>query len=674
MSGVLHRGRHRILPSLLALGLLLAWLPAGPAWGDARDISAELCQAPYDAQFDDIAGSAHEDNVLCVADHGLTQGVGDGSSYAPRQNVTRGQMASFVARFLEDYHDAPLPVGDVERFDDVPRDDSAYPHSTNIHSLAEIEVVDGTASSDGRSYAPQAGVTRAQMASMIRRALAWLDDGDARNDSAPPAGAGAAFGDTAGSVHEDNIDAIAAVGIVQGFADDTYRPGEPVVRDQMASFVMRSYDYALAEALGRDDDDGGAPEPGPVAILSPTTEAPAFPISPGDEVDISFQTDRAGQYELEFRDPDPDQDGGFFLSPDDGDGEAGDWTAFEGGDASGEIDAGDTFDVTVTLPDDEEDQGVRDVRLSFTPADDETTTITQRQDAAIVVADGVVINLTQERVDFELQPAVDEADAGDALLAVGDFEETVEIVSDEETDKDGLLLSGVGEDTVLDGSIQVDGVEGITITDLTVTGYNEVGGLVGGVAAEIIGISLVDAQDVTLSELLLQGSGPDSDDIAIAVDDAVDGVQISSSSLLDNGTGARLAAEGTLTAATLEGNGLAVLLDGAAGGSLITDSDFQDSAGAVLVAGVSEVAIEGNGFDGHDDFTIHLEEDARFTGIEDNAFGDDTAEHIRFFENDYSSTDEQSFLVDNGYASVPEVVDDGDDRVIRPEEDAADGE
>jgi hypothetical protein len=215
--------------------------------------SAKQTVAGDPAGFRDIAGSAHEDNIRCMAEHGLTEGVGNGSHYAPRREVTRGQMASFVARFLETYTGNALPTGDPRRFDDVPTHDRGYPHASSIHSLAAIEVVGGTASSGGDAYAPQAGVTRGQMASMIRRALAWADDGSARNGSAPPRGAGTIFHDTAGSVHQANIDAIAAVGVVQGFGDRTYRPGAPVVRDQMASFVMRSYGYALAEKLGRDE-------------------------------------------------------------------------------------------------------------------------------------------------------------------------------------------------------------------------------------------------------------------------------------------------------------------------------------------------------------------------------------------------------------------------------------
>lgn len=659
---------HRTLPILLVLGLLLAWLPAGAAWADAREVSGELCEAPYDAGFDDIAGSAHEEMILCMADLALTEGVGDGSSYAPRRNVTRGQMASFVARFLVAYTGAVLPEGDPGRFDDVPRDDRDYPHSTSIHSLAEIEVVEGTSASDGRAYAPQRGVTRAQMASMIRRALAWADDGDARNDSAPPAAGQAAFDDTRGSVHEDNIDAIAAVGIVQGFGDGTYRPGDAVKRDQMASFVMRSYDYALAAELGGDDpDDPDDPEPGPVAILSPTSQQPAFPVSPGDELDITFRTDRAGEYELEFRDPDPDADGGFLL-PGDG-GEPGPWTDFDGEATSGTVAEGDVHQVTVTLPDDEDDESVRDVRLSFVPDDEPATTITHRQDAAIVVADGVVINQTQERVDFELQAGIDEADAGDTLLAVGEFEETVTI------DTDGLLLSGLSpEDTVLTGSFVVDGVEGLTLSDMAISDYATLSEL--GLFGEDIGILLGTSTDVALRDLELQGSGSGNGQIGVRVTDGV-AVDITDSTFTDNAEGVHVSGDSGENVLigdgnVFESNARGVLVDGDARFTTITGSEFHGTVG--IRVDVHGVEITDNVFEEHTASGLRLFPGATGAEVTGNEFADSNEEHLRFDPDDYPTDAQAGFLEDNDYESAPDVVDQGDWRIIRPPDDEAEGQ
>lgn len=270
--------------------MVMAMLPAGVASGQtaapppARDTGA-VCQAPYDSNFRDIAGSAHENNVRCMADYGLTEGLGrDSSLYGPRQDVTRGQMASFIARFIETYENEELPAGDSARFDDVPA--SGYVHSSNINKLAAVGVVEGTNASNGQSYAPQASVTRAQMASFIRRALSYLDDGSVAPLTAPPNAPGDFFPDDDGSTHEGNINSIAGVGIVEGFTDGTYRPQDFVKRDQMASFVMRAFDYAETENLGGDPDPGPGPgpgEPGPPVDPDPDDEVTEF-----NDVELSW--------------------------------------------------------------------------------------------------------------------------------------------------------------------------------------------------------------------------------------------------------------------------------------------------------------------------------------------------------------------------------------------------
>jgi hypothetical protein len=252
------------VPALLVL--LLGVIPVSMAAADTQARTTDnVCDPPFVSAFDDIDGSAHEDNVLCMADYGITEGTGDGTSYSPRREVTRAQMASFIARYIEHYTGETLPLGD-DRFDDVPE---GFAHYANIHKLLEAGVTEGTAASDGASFAPQQSVTRGQMASFISRASSFIEDGQARPEHQPERTEQDVFSDDDGSVHEANINALAAVGIVQGFADGTYRPGNAVVRDQMASFVMRGYDWAVEVGLGAAQIKGSIafeallPVPGP---------------------------------------------------------------------------------------------------------------------------------------------------------------------------------------------------------------------------------------------------------------------------------------------------------------------------------------------------------------------------------------------------------------------------
>lgn len=52
------------------------------------------------APFTDIAGNTHEATIQCIVWYGLTRGTTD-TTYSPAQSVTRDQMASFIARMME---------------------------------------------------------------------------------------------------------------------------------------------------------------------------------------------------------------------------------------------------------------------------------------------------------------------------------------------------------------------------------------------------------------------------------------------------------------------------------------------------------------------------------------------------------------------------------------------
>jgi len=107
--------------------------------------------------FRDDASSAHQADINRVAQAGLAAGCAAGR-FCPRSNVTRGQMASFLARALH------LPSATRDWF----RDDNGTTHEGAINRLAEAGVTGGCAS--GR-YCPEASVTREQMAAFLHRAF-----------------------------------------------------------------------------------------------------------------------------------------------------------------------------------------------------------------------------------------------------------------------------------------------------------------------------------------------------------------------------------------------------------------------------------------------------------------------------------------------------------------------
>jgi hypothetical protein len=92
------------------------------------------------------------------------------------------------------------------------------------------------------------GVTREQMASFLTRALAL-----------PPTGTDF-FTDDEGSIHEDDINRIAAAGITVGCPAAAFCPHAGLNREQMASFLVRAFVLPTTDGDFFTDDEASAHE------------------------------------------------------------------------------------------------------------------------------------------------------------------------------------------------------------------------------------------------------------------------------------------------------------------------------------------------------------------------------------------------------------------------------
>jgi hypothetical protein len=197
----------------------------------------------FEDDFGDVPStSVHERAVDCIVYWQVTTGVRRGV-YDPSGGVTRGQMASFLARLVE-RSGGTLPPGPPDAFPD----DDGTTHESNIDKLAAVGIAGGR--TDG-TFAPNGPVVRSQMATFVIRALEHrlggpVDDGAPTSDY---------FTDDDGDTHETNINKVAAVGITGGTSGGGFGPHQRVRRDQMASFLART----LAELV----DAGTASVPGP---------------------------------------------------------------------------------------------------------------------------------------------------------------------------------------------------------------------------------------------------------------------------------------------------------------------------------------------------------------------------------------------------------------------------
>lgn len=206
---------------LLRLILTLAVVAASSFASTAEAAGAEVADPPG-YRFSDDDGSVHEGAIEAIAAAGITLGCGD-RLYCPGRAVTRGQFASLLDRALR--------LTDTAQ--DFFSDDDGNVHEAAINRLAEAGV---TAGCGPRRFCPGDRLSRAQMATLLVRALPHLED---------PATADF-FSDDGGSVHEVAINTLAYNGVAAGCGPRRFCPRESVRRDQMASFLARALGLALA--------------------------------------------------------------------------------------------------------------------------------------------------------------------------------------------------------------------------------------------------------------------------------------------------------------------------------------------------------------------------------------------------------------------------------------------
>ncbi len=107
--------------------------------------------------FTDDAESAHQGDINRLANAAVTSGCAP-TRFCPSATMTRGQMASFLARALA------LPDTEVDHF----ADDDGSTHENAINRLADARIVGGCGAD---SFCPTSGVTREQMAAFLYRAF-----------------------------------------------------------------------------------------------------------------------------------------------------------------------------------------------------------------------------------------------------------------------------------------------------------------------------------------------------------------------------------------------------------------------------------------------------------------------------------------------------------------------
>ena len=124
------------------------------------------------------------------------------------------------------------------------QDDNDSPHEPYLEALGRDGILRGC-----QPVAPWVcsgnDLTRAQMASLLARALDLTSDGEHRFEDVPEDG-----------THADAIDAVADAGITDGCAPDRFCPNDEVTRAQMASLLSEAFDIPPSGEERFADVDG----------------------------------------------------------------------------------------------------------------------------------------------------------------------------------------------------------------------------------------------------------------------------------------------------------------------------------------------------------------------------------------------------------------------------------
>jgi len=195
---------------------------------DADDYLADYPDSEVDCShpFDDMHGHWAEQAVCILYDNGV---LAYADAFRPGDDATR---AEFLKMVLEN-EDYDLDYDEATDYSDM---DSGHWSYEYFMAASEAGIIEGY---DDGTVRPDAKINRAEAMVIVMRfydeTLYDFDDGDIDFDD----------------VDEDDWFAYATIlgtenGIVQGYTDDTFRPGNDISRAEVAVIVRRAY-YAFGE-------------------------------------------------------------------------------------------------------------------------------------------------------------------------------------------------------------------------------------------------------------------------------------------------------------------------------------------------------------------------------------------------------------------------------------------
>lgn len=231
------------LAGYLAVGSWVAGVvgasPAAAAAATTSRVFSDSCADAAPHGFADApTRSVHGEAIACLRHTGITIGS-TARAFDPGQDLTRAQLASFLARTLD-----AAGVGLATPAGDFFADLVGSPHREAINRLAAA----GILPVERKDFGGGQRVDRAETATTTAAALRYA--------GVLPRTAEDHFADDAGHRAERDINDLAHAGVAAGRSAGEFSPGSLLRRDQLASFLVRGYDLIV--------DGGSAPEGRPV--------------------------------------------------------------------------------------------------------------------------------------------------------------------------------------------------------------------------------------------------------------------------------------------------------------------------------------------------------------------------------------------------------------------------
>lgn len=205
----------------------------------------------------------HLNNDSPGTDDGQVYGIAEGIEYG--SEVTTGQLIGWVGDSGNAEHTDPHLHFELRKdgvaMDPYPylvhaegawvgqfADDDTSVHQNNIDKIYEAGITVGCNPPLNNKFCPEKSITRGQMAAFIARALGLSEMSGETH-----------FDDLEGHQFANAVDKIMTAGIGFGCDENSFCPDQPLLRDEMAELLVRSFDYDNPDGMNFFTDDDGNP-------------------------------------------------------------------------------------------------------------------------------------------------------------------------------------------------------------------------------------------------------------------------------------------------------------------------------------------------------------------------------------------------------------------------------